>query len=130
LSNCNSFIGILELPKLTAIANNFATNGYWKAIDVGVDVSSIGTFAFGNNTNATRSNNGYVAIRANSLVPASGTIIITGATWQPYFLVPTALVSSYKTATNWNSISSRIKALEDYTTDGTATGPLDPTKLV
>jgi hypothetical protein len=45
-------------------------------------------------------------------------------------LVPSALVESYKTATNWSSVLSqntknRFLALEDYTVDGTITGEID-----
>ena len=44
-------------------------------------------------------------------------------------LVPSALVDEYKAATNWSSRAGKIKALEDYTVDGTVTGELDVSKL-
>lgn len=48
-------------------------------------------------------------------------------------LVPSALVESYKTATNWSVIwgygHNRFLALEDYTVDGTITGEIDWDKL-
>ena len=46
-----------------------------------------------------------------------------------YIYVPSALVDSYKSATNWSNHSSKFRALEDYTVDGTTTGELDPTKI-
>lgn len=48
-------------------------------------------------------------------------------------LIPSALVESYKTATNWSVIyaygTNRFLALEDYTVDGTATGEIDWDKV-
>ena len=48
-------------------------------------------------------------------------------------LVPSALVESYKTATNWSVIwgygTNQFLALEDYTVDGTITGEIDWDKL-
>lgn len=45
-----------------------------------------------------------------------------------YIYVPSALVDSYKSATNWSTYATQFRALEDYTIDGTITGELDPTK--
>lgn len=46
-----------------------------------------------------------------------------------YIYVPSALVESYKTATNWSYYADNFRALEDYTVDGTITGELDPEKI-
>ena len=46
-----------------------------------------------------------------------------------YIYVPKALVDSYKTATNWSVYANQIRALEDYTVDGTITGELDESKI-
>ena len=46
-----------------------------------------------------------------------------------YIYVPSALVDSYKSASNWSNLAARFRALEDYTVDGTTTGELDPTKI-
>lgn len=46
-----------------------------------------------------------------------------------YIYVPRALVDSYKSATNWATFADQIRALEDYTVDGTITGELDETKI-
>jgi hypothetical protein len=46
-----------------------------------------------------------------------------------YIYVPRDLVDSYKTATNWSTYANQIRALEDYTVDGTVTGELDPNKI-
>ena len=48
-------------------------------------------------------------------------------------LIPSTLVESYKTATNWSVLygygTNRFLALEDYTTDGTTTGEIDWDKV-
>ena len=46
-----------------------------------------------------------------------------------YIYVPSALIEDYKVATNWVSLASQFRALEDYTVDGTVTGALDPNKI-
>lgn len=46
-----------------------------------------------------------------------------------YIYVPSALLDSYKTATNWSTYANQFRALEDYTVDGTTTGELDSTKI-
>lgn len=46
-----------------------------------------------------------------------------------YFYVPSKFVDSYKTATNWSIYANQIRALEDYTVDGTVIGELDESKV-
>ena len=46
-----------------------------------------------------------------------------------YIYVPSALVNTYKTATNWSTYASQFRALESYTVDGTTTGALDESKI-
>ena len=57
---------------------------------------------------------------------------ITVTDWLP-FIVPAALVESYKTATNWAAYwgygNNKFLALEDYTVDGTVTGEIDWDRL-
>lgn len=46
-----------------------------------------------------------------------------------YIYVPSALIETYKTATNWSTFANQFRALEDYTVDGTVTGELDESKI-
>lgn len=46
-----------------------------------------------------------------------------------YIYVPAALIDSYRTASNWSSLDTQFRALEEYTVDGTTTGELDETKI-
>lgn len=46
-----------------------------------------------------------------------------------YIYVPRNMVDTLKSATNWSTYASQIRALEDYTVDGTTSGALDETKI-
>ena len=46
-----------------------------------------------------------------------------------YIYVPRDMVDTLKSATNWSAYASQIRALEDYTVDGTTTGDLDESKI-
>lgn len=46
-----------------------------------------------------------------------------------YFYVPRDMVDTLKSATNWSKYADQIRALEDYTIDGTTTGELDESKV-
>lgn len=46
-----------------------------------------------------------------------------------YIYVPRAMISVLSSATNWSTHASQLRALEDYTKDGTTTGELDLVKM-
>ena len=46
-----------------------------------------------------------------------------------YIYVPRNMVDTLKSATNWSTYADQIRALEDYTVDGTTTGELDESKV-
>ena len=46
-----------------------------------------------------------------------------------YIYVPRNMVDTLKSATNWSVYADQIRALEDYTVDGTTTGDLDMDKV-
>lgn len=46
-----------------------------------------------------------------------------------YIYVPTTMVDTLKSATNWSVYANQIRALEEYTLDGTTTGELDLVKM-
>lgn len=52
----------------------------------------------------------------------SGCPIATGT---GYIYVPSSLVSSYQAASYWSSYSSQIRAIEDYSSDGTVNGDIN-----
>ena len=46
-----------------------------------------------------------------------------------YIYVPRSMVETYKASQSWSTYASQIRAIEDYTVDGTITGELDETKI-
>jgi hypothetical protein len=64
------------------------------------------------------------AIKNSTLFYGSGIKNKTG-----YVYVPRDLVYSYESAFGWKNHVSQIRAIEDYTVDGTITGELDSTKI-
>lgn len=46
-----------------------------------------------------------------------------------YIYVPRSMVDTLKSKTNWATYADQIRALEDYTVDGTTTGELDESKI-
>lgn len=46
-----------------------------------------------------------------------------------YIYVPRNMVNTLKSTTNWSTYADQIRALEDYTIDGTTTGDLDESKI-
>lgn len=67
----------------------------------------------------------YIILRGSSVCELLGgarldmTKIASGNGW---IFVPEALVESYKAAANWSTYADQIRALEDFTADGTTTG--------
>ena len=77
------------------------------------------------NTLILRKSDSICTIYSGSTVFAN-TAIASGS---GYIYVPSALVNTYKSASNWSTYSARFRALESYTADGTITGALDPSKI-
>ena len=46
-----------------------------------------------------------------------------------YIYAPQEFIDNAQSATNWTNYTSKMRALEDYTVDGTTSGALDPTKI-
>lgn len=67
-----------------------------------------------------------VIVRSGSVATLAANQFKSGpigtSTGTGFIYVPRALVDSYKVATNWSLTASKIRALEDYTVDGTITG--------
>jgi hypothetical protein len=103
LTNSKS-LKYIELPKCTAIANYGLRNN-----------SLLETLILRSETMCTLSN---YALNSTKIANKTG-----------YVYVPSALIESYKVATNWSKMSTQFRALEDYTIDGTINGELDESKI-
>lgn len=123
---CQSLIAI-DLPAVTTIEENAFHNCSFLATADLLMATTIGVRAFSMCWNLTA-----LVLRAETVVTLSNanalvdTAIEDGA---GYIYVPSALVDSYKAATNWSTYATQFRALEDYTVDGTITGALDETKI-
>ena len=143
-SNCESLTEV-DFPSANSI-DSYAFRGCsaLTAVDFPI-VTSIGYSAFYNCTsltsvnlpNATSIDNTAfkgcsaltaLILRNSSLCTLSSTNAFTNtpiASGTGYIYVPSALIDSYKAATNWKTYAAKFRALEDYTVDGTTTGALD-----
>ena len=91
------------------------------------NVTSIGDFSFYQCAKLTS-----VILRSTTICRLSNTNAFTYSpiySGSGYIYVPSSLVDTYKSASNWSAFASQFRALEDYTVDGTITGELDPTKI-
>ena len=64
--------------------------------------------------------------KTSNSMPLQNSKIASGS---GYIYVPRELVDSYKSATGWSKYANQIRALEDYTVDGTISGEFDETKI-
>ena len=120
----------IKLPSVTACYenNNFYGCSALKIIDLPV-CASIGGRYF------ARHSTSLIALILRS--PMMCTLADTTCTFYDtpiesgtgYIYVPRALIEDYKAATNWSIFATQLRALEDYTVDGTTTGELDETKI-
>lgn len=69
------------------------------------------------------------AFGANYIIDSNSFMSSSIESGTGYIYVPRAMVDTLKSATNWSIYASQIRALEDYTVDGTTTGALDETKI-
>lgn len=125
-SNCAS-LTTADFPKATSIGT-YVFNYCTRLIEADFPVvTSISAYAFRACSSLTAlilRNTAKVCTLSNTNAFTSSAI----ASGTGYIYVPSALVDSYKAATNWSTYANQFRALEDYTVDGTTTGALDPTK--
>jgi hypothetical protein len=136
--SCQKLINV-ELPNVTSLdMSAFSSCAYLVNFDL-PKIGSIRTFAFRYCYSLKA-----VILRSETLCTLENKSAFDGcyhlegtvsATFNPngdkdgYIYVPANLVNSYKRATNWSKYASQIRALEDYTVDGTINGVLDPNKI-
>ena len=134
---CSSLTSV-KFPLVTAITSNLFY-GCAKMKTVDIPAKSVAASAFANNYTLTA-----LILRGTTMATLANTNAFTGCyhllgtkntTYNPnalkdcYIYVPSELVSSYQTASNWSTYSTQFRALEDYTVDGTIDGELDPIKV-
>lgn len=73
-----------------------------------------------------------VVLPGDTVVTLVNSMAFTGtpiAAGTGYVYIPAALLDSYKAAKGWTTYAAQLRALEDYTVDGTTTGALDESKI-
>lgn len=103
----------VTLPKLTRLgASAFRSSAGVTKIDIGGNVGVIeGTTFFG------CSKLEALILRSTVLITLNATNVFTSskiAAGTGYIYVPSALVDSYKAATNWSTCAAQFRAIEDY----------------
>lgn len=116
----------IHLPSVTTVKSN--SFQYCTGI-LSIDLPAVQSFA-------TKALEGCSALTALILrgetVPSLDVSTLTSTpiyNGTGYIYVPAALVEEYKAAATWSTYAAQIRALEDYTVDGTITGELDPNKI-
>lgn len=108
----NTPIPKLTLPKVTTIGTNINTENGSSEVDLSAKPSSIPANAFATAYNMTAlilRNSEMVSLAATNAF--ANTPIAKGYGW---IYVPTALVDTYKAATNWSTYASQIVSIESY----------------
>ena len=125
IMNCNSITSI-KFPLLSSVGYGHIKGCKKLAyIEYGLRVS-FGDTTFNDCTALTA-----LVLRSETMCNATVSILNNTpiASGTGYIYVPSALIDSYKAATNWSTYATQFRALEDYTVDGTITGELDESKI-
>lgn len=116
-----------NFPNVTSISNYaFATCTSLTTADF-PSVTSVGSSVFVDCKALTS-----VILRSTTMARLDGTSAFNNTPIKNgtgYIYVPSALIASYQSASNWSTYSAQFRALEDYTIDGTITGELDASKI-
>lgn len=123
----------ITLPALSHTASSyydlddlFNTCRAIRKIDLGNNSTTFNN-RFNNRCFNTCSNLKALILRWNNVVinSSSNNLAYSGiASGTGYIYVPSSLVSSYKAASNWSTYASQIRAIEDYSSDGTVNGDI------
>lgn len=144
----------LYLPSLIEIKSKYISDGmfYNDAGEYAISeiivpkATSIGDYAFYDCSSLVRIDSSATSIGYNSFFNCTSLVVVilrdtttvctVESSMTPlfsndsvYIYVPSTLLDSYKSDTNWSAYASKFRALEDYTVDGTTTGDLDETKI-
>ena len=138
--NANKVTG-LNLPNVTTVGENAFYSAFGGAVVVLPNVKVCPNFGYANvkvadfhsleSIGAAMLDRCYpsalILRNPNMVCTLGGTLAWSGG--PTYIYVPAALLDDYKAATNWSNYAAKLRAIEDYTVDGTITGALDASKI-
>ena len=127
-SVCTGYTEI-KLPSLDTLLSTgsqsvFQSNTSVKKIDLGNNQTSV-SGQFGGNMFRYNTNLKALILRWNNVIQISASTALrdTGiASGTGYIYVPSNLVNSYKSTIYWSTYPNQIRAIEDYSDDGTVEG--------
>ena len=127
-ASCFGYIGVsrLVIPKARSVGNSALTNSkILKYVDL-PKCTAIANYGLHNNSLLET-----LILRSETMCTLSNYALNSTkiANKTGYVYVPSALIESYKVATNWSKMSTQFRALEDYTIDGTINGEFDESKI-
>ena len=127
-ASCFGYIGVsrLVIPKARSVGNSALTNSkILKYVDL-PKCTAIANYGLRNNSLLET-----LILRSETMCTLSNYALNSTkiANKTGYVYVPSALIESYKVATNWSKMSTQFRALEDYTIDGTINGEFDESKI-
>lgn len=127
-ASCFGYIGVsrLVIPKATSVGNSALTNSKsLKYVDL-PKCTAIANYGLRNNSLLET-----LILRSETMCTLSNYALNSTkiANKTGYVYVPSALIESYKVATNWSKMATQFRALEEYTIDGTINGELDESKI-
>ena len=132
---CKDAVSLPEID-LPSFINNIGEQAFYrcrslKIADFGRDAVGVKTSKPGRiNSNAFNGCSSLVALivryfSGSDIFELASTYVLANtpiASGTGYIYVPRDMVDTYKAATNWSTYANQIRAVEDYTTDGTLTG--------
>jgi hypothetical protein len=129
LSQCKSLVKVVA-PALTEIRNSFGF--YCDNLEI-ADFTNLKSIVYSSQIFSNCPKLKALVLRGESMVTLSYSSSFNNkdgiGAGTGYIYVPSALVETYKSATNWSVYATQFRALEDYTIDGTITGELDEAKI-
>jgi hypothetical protein len=122
--NCTALKEIV-LPQCTAL-------GAWAFNASGLEVADFPVLNWLDGQSMSGTNLKVLVLRRNKTAGVGNGTVIEGTPIANGFgiiLVPSALISEYRSATNWAVHSAQFRVLENFTKDGTINGELDWNKI-
>lgn len=123
---CCTVLTAVDLPSCKTLSNHAFRYCYTLSKARFNQLSTISQFCFDSTNLISLVINSSNVTALNHANAFNNTPIAKGT---GYIYVPSALLDSYKTATNWSVYADQFRALEEYTVGGTTTGELDESKI-